>query len=373
MLKWFLVFLSMILASCAQLTQEKSKRQTEKPSKAHLSSEQIKNLNEKAVKKVSRQLKELALAAKASGKDKVQFLASDMYLKASAAQMEGDFKTGNLIFEHLIELAPEDSFIQKKYAIGLIRTGELEKSQEILEKLYKKSAKKDHDVGLILAGVYSSLGKSKLALGAYKNILKQDPKNEDACIFLSKTQNLLKKSKKAMGTLQACESRFKNKGVFSYYMGKMLVDKGELERAKKHFKRAAKLEPGFSQATMALGLVHEEQGKSDDAIKIYKSYLKQKPNDTLILSRLTQLMFTVERFKEAIPFAERLSDYDPENLNLKVKLGILYTDQKAYDKAITTFKELLTAAPDSDKILYYLGAIYQEIKEFENAVDYFTR
>ncbi len=124
---------------------------------------------------------------------------------------------------------------------------------------------------------------------------------------------------------------------------------------------------------MALGLVHEEQNKKQKAINIYKKYLKQKPNDTLILSRMVQLMFSQERFKRPLPTLSDLSDLDPDDLNLKVKLGILYTDAKKYQKAIGTFRELLVRAPGNDKILYYLGAIYQETKQFENAVDFFSR
>jgi Flp pilus assembly protein TadD len=74
-----------------------------------------------------------------------------------------------------------------------------------------------------------------------------------------------------------------------------------------------------------------------------------------------------------IPYAEKLSDFEQDNLNLKVKLGILYTDAKFYSKAISTFKDLLNHAPKNDKILYYLGAIYQEIEEFENAIDFFSQ
>lgn len=360
-----LIFASALL-SCSQVKPKKS----EKP-KAHLSATEIQKLNEQASARVSGQLKELAIAAKASGKEKVRFLASDMFLKASAAQMEGDYRTANIVFEQLVELVPEDGFIQKKYAIGLIRAGELPKAQKILEKLHKSQG--NADIALVLAGVYTSLGQTKLAQNVYQGLLKKDPSHEDACVFLSKTQMLEKKFTAAVKTLKQCEARSKGKGIFSYYIGKMYVDQGELAKAKSHFKRAAKLEPDFSQAIMALGLVHEEQGKKTKAIEIYKKYLGQKPNDTLILSRLVQLMFSVQKFQEATPFAERLSDLDPDNLNLKVKLGILYTDAKKYSKAITTFKELLAHAPENDKILYYLGAIYQELNQFENSVDYFSQ
>lgn len=365
------IFLACSHFGAKRADEGKDEGKKESESRAHLTPQQIKELNERREKRVSAQLKELAIAAKASGEDKVRFLASDMFLKASAAQMEGDFRASNLVFEQLVELAPKDSFIRKKYAVGLIRAGELEKSQKILERLYRED--KESDIGLVLAGVYSSLGKTKPAQKVYKGILAKEPSNQDACVFLSKTFILQKQFGEAERTLKGCERQNKGKGIYSYYIGKMLVDKGELNRAKRFFKKAAKIEPGFSQAVMALGLTHEEQGDKVKAAKIYKKYLKSKPNDTLILSRLTQLMFSTQKFREATPYAERLSDLDPENLNLKVKLGILYTDAKKYSKAITTFKELLLRAPNNDKILYYLGAIYQEIKQFENSVDYFSR
>jgi len=74
-----------------------------------------------------------------------------------------------------------------------------------------------------------------------------------------------------------------------------------------------------------------------------------------------------------IPYAERLSDLEPENLNLKVKLGILYTDSKKYHEAISVFRDLLVAAPHSDKILYYLGAIHQDLKKYSESIEYFNQ
>lgn len=371
------LILAVAVASCSLLKPEgKEARKDPVELNKDLTVKEVQALNEESAKRVSAQLKKLAIAAKASGEEKVRFLASDMFLKASAAQMEGDHRTANIIFESLVDLVPDDIFVLRKYAVGLIRMGELAKAESILEsivKMNKVEKNQDSDIALVLAGVYTSLGKTKKAQEVYAQILAQDKTNEDACIFLSKTHILEGKQDRARKVLNQCEKRIPGKGIFSYYIGKMLVDEGKLKEAKKHFKRASKIEPGFSQAIMALGLVHEEQNKKEEAIKIYKKYLVQRPNDTLILSRMVQLMFSLERFQAATPFAERLSDLDPDDLNLKVKLGILYTDAKKYPKAISVFKELLSRAPANDKILYYLGAIYQETKEYENAVDYFSR
>jgi len=371
-----LLLISLFLSSCAQVTKGSGKRSSGSDStdrQVHLTPEQIQKLNQETMAKVSDKLKELSIAAKASGPDKVRFLSSDMYLKASAAHMEGDYQTANLIFKHLVGLVPEDNFVQKKYAVSLIRTGDLKKSEKILARVFKSSKQRDSKVGLILAGVYSSLGQSDNSKKIYKQLLSVNPKNEDACVFLGKAYALENKFKTAVKTLKACERRIKQRGVFSYYIGKMYVDKNKLNKAKYYFKRATKIEPDFSQAVMAQGLIYEEQKKNKQAIKVYKKYLKKYPNDTLILTRMVQLLFVTEKYEDVIPYAEVLSDYEPDNLNLKVKLGILYTDNKNYHKAISTFNDLLVYAPENDKILYYLAAIYQEMEEFENAITYFTK
>jgi tetratricopeptide (TPR) repeat protein len=361
------LFLSVFLSSCAQ-TQKKAKVQ-----EPHLSKKQVEDLNKTAIERVSKRLEELSIAAKASGPDKVRFLASDMYLKASAALMEGDYQTANLIFKHLITLAPNDNFVKQKYAISLIRTGDIEESQKILEDVFKASKRKELKVGLVLAGVYSSLGKIKQSRTVYKRLMKVHPKNEESCIFLSKSYALEKRTKKAVGLLNKCNRRDKGKGIYTYYIGKIYVDKKDYKTAKKYFKKSIKEEKDFSQAVMALGLIHEELGYHNKALVTYKRYLKKNPNDSLILSRLVQLMFTQEKFVEVIGYAERLSDYEPDNLNLKVKLGILYKDAKKFDKSIQIFKDLLVHAPDNDKILYYLGGIFQEVKDYDNSITYFGK
>ena len=368
MFKIVVILFSLFLISCAQLQQKDSEK---KVARKHLTPEQIKELNEKTLQAVSKRLEELSIAAKASGPDKVRFLANDMYLKASAAMMEGDFNTANIIFTHLVKLIPEDKFIKKKYAVSLIRTGELTKSKEFLQEIIGKGKSFDENVALVLAGVYSSLGEVKQSQSLYRKIISKNPKSHDACIFLSKSYGMEKKQTQAIKTLKSCFKKNPKEALYPYYIGKVYVNKGQLKTARKYFKQVVKVDPEFSQATLALGLLNEEEQKYKEAISIYKNHLKKSPNDTMILSRLVQLLFTNEKFEEVIPYAERLADYDPDNLNLKVKLGILYADLKEFRKAIGVFKDLLKVAPGNDKLLYYIGAIYQETKSYEEAITYF--
>jgi tetratricopeptide (TPR) repeat protein len=361
-----LVLLTLIslLLSCAH------QRQAENSDQTKLTAEQVEEINRDALALASDRLKQIVVEAK-SNEGTRQYLATDLFLKANFSLMDGDFLTASVLFEHLSTLVPEDEFIQKKYAVALIRVGEMDKSRVVLEKLFKKT--KDEKIGLILAGVYTGLDQEPKAQRVYRELLAMDPQNEDACVFLSKSYAIEKKESKAISLLQTCARHDPKNGMYDYYLGKIHLDAGKLKEARAAFKKSHERQPDFSQAVNALGVIYEEEEKYNEAISLYKKHLEKNQMDNVILSRMVHALFLKERYKEVIPYAERLSDIEPDNLNLKVKLGILYTDAKQYPEALSVFKELLQSAPQSDKILYYMGAIHQEMQDWQQSIEYFNQ
>ena len=336
----------------------------------HLEREDVETLNREALKIASSRLEGMVLAAK---KDEVvkNYLASDLFLKANMSLLNGDYTTASELFKHLHHLVPEDGFIQKKYAISLIRGGELEAAKGVLEVLWKQE--REERVGLILAGVYTGVDEENKSIDIYKEILAINKKSEDACVFLSKGYVLKKMTSKAISQLQECSKNNPKNGMFEFYLGKLYQDLKKVDKAIASFQGALKRQPGLSAAVVALGSIYEEKENLPKASQIYKEHLKKFPRDREVLNHVVNTLFLMEKYEEVIGYAEMLSDMDSENLNLKVKLGVLYTDTKQYGKAIGVFRDILKAAPESDKILYYLGAIYQETKNLEASIDFFNR
>lgn len=332
--------------------------------------EQQDQINRDALLIASKRLEQMVIQARGNPSSR-KYLATDLFLKANMSLLEGDFVTAAELFKHLSVLEPEDDFVQKKYAISLIRIGDLEKSQVVLESLYKRN--KEEKVGLILAGVYTGNDKEDKARRLYQELLSLNPKNEDACVFLSKSYAMEKKITKAKSQLEYCAKNDPKNGMYDYYIGKIYVDQGQIDKAIASFQKANIRQPGLSAAVSALGILYEEKEQLNQAVALYKSHLKKHSSDTTILNKLVQILFVQEKYNEVIPYAEKLSDIEPDNLNLKVKLGILYTDAKRYSEAVSVFKYLLTTSPQSDKILYYLAAIYQEMKDYEVAIEYFNQ
>ena len=352
-----------ILMSCSSLP---SRDETY----ADLNPEQMERLNKEALVIASQRLEQMVVQAK-NNPQALNYLSSDLFLKANMSLLEGDFATASVLFKYVADLAPEDGFVQKKYAISLIRVGNLEESQIVLEKLYKTA--KEEKVGMILAGVYTGLDNEEKAGILYKELLAKNPENEDACIFLSKAHALAKKMPLAFEQLNKCAKNNPKSGIYDYYMGKMSVDQSKMDQAVSYFKKSHQKQPDLTQSVSALGYIYEDREQFAAAISLYEKHLVQNPTDAQILNRMVQVLFAKEKYQEVIPYAEMLSDLEPENLNLKVKLGVLYTDAKKYPEAISVFKDLLAAAPESDKILYYLGAIHQEMKDFQESIEYFNQ
>jgi tetratricopeptide (TPR) repeat protein len=357
-----LVFLQ-IFVSCSLLPSRTA-------SLSEMSPDQMDKHNEEALVIASQRLEQMVSEAK-NNPHSINYLSGDLFLKANMSLLEGDFATASVLFKYVADLAPEDGFVQKKYAISLIRIGNLEESQLVLEKLYQ--SEKEEKVGMILAGVYTGLDKEDKAKSLYRKLLASNPENEDACIFLGKASAVGKDMTKAFQQLNHCAKNNPKSGIYDYYMGKMSIDQSKIDQAITHFKRSHQKQPDLTQSVAALGFIYEDREQFDAATALYEKHLILNPSDASILNRMVQVLFAKEKYDEVIPYAEKLSDLEPENLNLKVKLGVLYTDAKKFPEAISVFKDLLVAAPQSDKILYYLGAIHQEMKEFQESIEYFNQ
>jgi tetratricopeptide (TPR) repeat protein len=363
-----LSLISFYLMSCSSISEKKAQL-------AEFPSEETEQINREALVIASERLAQMVSQVKGTPAA-TNYLASDLFLKGNMSLLEGDYASASMLFGHLVNLVPADEFIQKKYAVSLIRSGDLEKAQQVLEELYASS--KEERVGLILAGVYTSTDHGEQARRTYQNILKANPGNEDACVFLSKSLAIDKHVNQAIKQLQQCSKAAPQNGMFDYYIGKIHMDQGQQEKAIAAFKSAQQRQPDLSLATNALGIIYEDKEQFEQAIKIYKSYLAKKPNDISVLTRIIQAMFinssdNKPMGEEVLPYVEKLSDLEPDNLNIKVKLGILYTDVKRYPEALSVFKELLQVAPGSDKLLYYVGAIHQEMKHYPESIEYFNQ
>ena len=320
-------------------------------------------------------LKDMVAKAKSIGGKASEYLATDLFIKGNDASIHGDYQTATQIFRYVVELQPQDNYLKRKLSIELIRIGELKEAEKILETVFLESHYKDDSIGLILAGVYAALEKPELARTTYQKIINTSADTEEACLFLAKSFSAEKKYIEAHALLARCEKKSKDDPVYAFYRGKIEYERGHKLQAKKFFEKSLKMDHSYSQAALALGAFYEEKEDLKSAVATYKTFLAADGNSTSlpVLSRLVTVLFSMEENAAVVPYAETLSSIDNTDLNLKVRLGLLYSDAGRYEEATNLFKEVLTVVPDSDKVIYYLGALNQQTNHYQEAIEFFKR
>lgn len=99
------------------------------------------------------------------------------------ASMRGKINLSSWLFGQLYHLYPEDDYLASKYAIELLRGGESNNSIKLLEKIFSKSEGKNFKIGLLLAGLYTSLDQSEQAIKTYEKLVKYN-QDQESCVFL---------------------------------------------------------------------------------------------------------------------------------------------------------------------------------------------
>lgn len=131
------------------------------------------------------------------------------------------------------------------------------------------------------AEAMESQGKWDEAEGEYRSILAKDPQLPDVHyrlgqVLLSKNPPAIDEAKKEMqGELKINP----NNAAAEFVLGELARRSGEWDDAITHFSRASKLDVGFSEAFLALGMSLNSAGKFADAIPPLQQYAKMEPSD----------------------------------------------------------------------------------------------
>jgi len=330
----------------------------------------------KAKANVESRLELVANQALEAGPEAVRFLSTDLFFKANDASLNGDPYSASIIFKYVVKLNSKDIYLRKKYAVELIKSNQLSKAKDQLVYIVANSDKElRQKAKLLLAGVYSTLKNKKKSIKLYKEIVDGTKGSiPEACIFLSKSYVAQNKYKRAFSVLDFCRrNSVKNRASFSYFKGKLDFDRNRMKTAKRYLKQSLKEDPDYFQSILLLGHIYELNSKNTQAMKLYKNFIKRKPHSYSVLSKYVNLLFSEGKYRGVIPHLERLLAIDEGNLNLKVRLGVLYTEVGRVDEAKGIFKEILKVVPDSDKVLYYLASLYQQSTENEDAIEYYSK
>jgi tetratricopeptide (TPR) repeat protein len=136
----------------------------------------------------------------------------------------------------------------------------------------------------------------------------------------------------------------------------------ELDLARKHYERAIKLDPKYSEAINNLGTVHYAKKSYRRAISQYNKALKLSPYSASIYSNLGTAQFARKKYKEAAEAYEKALQLDPEVFERRSSHGVLLQERSVQERAKFHFYMAKTYAKAGvvDRALIYIRKALEE-------------
>lgn len=131
------------------------------------------------------------------------------------------------------------------------------------------------------AEAFESQGNWERARAQYNQILEQNPSEPEIHFRLGRIL-LSKTPPDPEGATKEFEEELKinpTNASAEFMLGETARQAGEWDEAATHFSRAAKLDAGFAEAYLALGMSLNSGGKFSDAVAPLETYVKMQPTD----------------------------------------------------------------------------------------------
>ncbi len=230
---------------------------------------------------------------------------------------------------------------------------------------------------MVLGGLLTGLKMFRPAREQFAEVLKLSPDHPEASIYLGALLAEEKKYDQAVAYFEklAKNTTFSTPERAHYFIGRVRAEQGKefYPSAKSAFAKALSVRPDFPEATMALANVLKASGETLEMEKLLDSYQDKFGPDREMARYLSQSYLEREEFVKALEQLEILDGFERDNLNVKIQIALILIEQQKYEPAAQRLEDVLVQAPDSDKVRYYLGAVYEEINKNDMAIEHYSK
>lgn len=164
-----------------------------------------------------------------------------------------------------------------------------------------------------------------------------------------------------------------SKSLAHYAMGQMYDLLGLPNRAVLEYEKAAQFDEGSYLIHLRLGANYARLDmleKAEEELRLVQQY---QPDDLQSRYLLALIYSTQKKYDQAANEYEYIlksfSEAEPKNIEIYGYLGQLYYSQKKYKQAIEQFEIIRQIESDNPDVLYLLGSLYLEVDQKDKAIE----
>jgi tetratricopeptide (TPR) repeat protein len=201
----------------------------------------------------------------------------------------------------------------------------------------------------------------------YREILRLDPTDDDAALWLARLYRLQNEQDNAEQVLKSLLSREPANENAVEQLTQLLLDEGKSQEAVASLQGVLQRAP-TPRLWELLGDAYNQVHDLPNAEQAYRKASEAQPDDINHRKELAQTLLAEEKFPEALEQFQRLSQMDADDADNYLRLAEIYRQLKQLDKAEQNVLLAKQRAPNSLEVTYYEASIYEDEGRLDDSI-----
>lgn len=261
------------------------------------------------------------------------------------------------------EIDPQATYPLRDLALYQWQLG-LSSSAEETINLYDQKNPDDVGAQLFVGSFYILTGKPELAKTHLEKVLKLDPANSEAKLYLASIYASSDTSR-SIEYLEKYLQENPDDAEVNYQLGRLLED-SDPARAKQLYEKTLNLQPTHLLALLSLAQLIEKSDP-EKSLPYYQRYLELNPDDNAVLIYLGGLYYRQKKYPEAKKIFQKSQNNSPKSGLADFWLAMVALEEKNTDEAIEYLKTSLKKEP-SYLAMTQLASVYIQKNDYSRAI-----
>jgi tetratricopeptide (TPR) repeat protein len=205
------------------------------------------------------------------------------------------------------------------------------------------------------------------ATDQYREILRLDPTDIDAALWLARLYRLQNEQDQAEAVLKTLLAREPANENGVEQLTQLLLDEGKSQEAVSSLQSILQRAP-TPRLWELLGDADNQIHDLPNAEQAYRKAADAEPDDVNHHKELAQTLLAEEKFPEALEQFQRLTQMDADEPDNYLRLAEIYRQMKQLDKAEQNVLLAKQRAPNNLEVIYYQASIYQDEGRFDDSI-----
>ena len=201
----------------------------------------------------------------------------------------------------------------------------------------------------------------------YREILRLDPTDTDAALWLARLYRLQNEHEKAEAVLRALLAREPANENGVEQLTQLLLDEGKSQEAVSSLQALLQRAP-TPRLWELLGDAYNQIHDLPNAEQAYRKAADAQPDDINHHKELAQTLLTEEKYPEALEQYQRLTQMDSDDPDNYLRLAEIFRQLKQLDRAEQNVLLAKQRAPNSLEVTYYEASIYEDEGRLDDSI-----